>query len=79
MRFKHMKNQLGMHFICYDNEEILLGTFADADGIEKITEKLNELDEEVKQLQKEKQELIQLVSESTKNTVELLMRKDEYD
>lgn len=75
MRFKHMLNRLGMHFICYDNEEILLGTFADADGIEKITRKLNELDEEVEQLKKEKEELIRLVSESTRNTVKMLLEE----
>lgn len=45
-RFKHLLNAIGMQFICYDDKEILMGTFADADGVAHIVEILNELHEE---------------------------------
>ena len=48
-RFKHMLNRLGMQFICYDDREILLGTFADADGITEIVDLLNEQHKTIQQ------------------------------
>ena len=45
-RFTHKMNRLGMQFICYDDKEILMGTFADADGVAHIVELLNALHEE---------------------------------
>ena len=38
-----MVNRLGMQFICYDERDILLGTFADADGVKEICDLLNNL------------------------------------
>lgn len=52
-RFRHMRNKLGMQFICYDDKEILLGTFADADGVKHIVDKLNEQDKTINRLEKE--------------------------
>ena len=52
-RFKHMLNRLGMQFICYDDMEVLLGTFADKDGVNHIVNKLNELNDENEQLKSE--------------------------
>ena len=52
-RFKHLLNALGMQFICYDDKEILMGAFADADGVAHIVEILNELAEENEQLKKQ--------------------------
>lgn len=49
-RFKHLLNAVGMQFICYDDKEILMGAFADADGVAHIVEILNELAEENEQL-----------------------------
>ena len=54
-RFKHKRNQLGMQFICYDDKTELLGTFADADGVNNIVTLLNDLSEENEQLAKEKE------------------------
>ena len=51
-RFKHMRNRLGMQFICYDDKEILMGTFADADGISYIVKLLNNLHEQLEPIQK---------------------------
>lgn len=52
-RFKHKRNQLGMQFICYDDKTELLGTFADADGVNNIVTLLNDLSEENEQLKQE--------------------------
>ena len=49
-RFQHKHNMLGMQFICYDDKDILLGTFADKDGVEHIVDKLNAFQEENEQL-----------------------------
>lgn len=67
-RFQHKHNVLGMQFICYDDKDILLGTFANNDGVEHIVDKLNELYEKTEQLEKELYQ--QEVSEQ---------RKKEYD
>ena len=56
-RFKHMINRLGMQFICYDDMEILLGTFADKDGINHIVTLLNDLSDENEQLKSENKRL----------------------
>ena len=39
-RFRHMRNRLGMQFICYDDKYVLLGTFADAEGVKYIVDLL---------------------------------------
>ena len=49
-RFKYARNQLGMQFICYDDMDVLLGTFADKDGINHIVTLLNDLSDENEQL-----------------------------
>ena len=49
-RFKHMKNALGMQFICYDDKEVLMGTFTDEEGVEHIVTVLNELHDENRKL-----------------------------
>lgn len=49
-RFKHTHNRIGMQFISYDDKHVLLGTFADADGVKHIVELLNEQDKEIKEL-----------------------------
>ena len=41
-RFKHTQNSIGMQFIRYDDKHILMGTFADADGIAEIVKLLNQ-------------------------------------
>ena len=51
-RFKHKWNMLGMQFICYDCKDVLLGTFADKEGVEHIVDLLNELDSENIELKK---------------------------
>ena len=49
-RFRHMKNRLGMQFIGYDEKYVLLGTFADAEGVKYIVDLLNQLNDENEQL-----------------------------
>ena len=56
-RFKHKWNMLGMQFICYDGIDVLLGTFADKEGVEHIVDVLNELDSENKELKEGVEEL----------------------
>ena len=48
-----MWNMLGMQFICYDGKDVLLGTFADKDGVEYIVNVLNDLHEENKELKEQ--------------------------
>ena len=74
-RFKHMLNRLGMQFICYDDREILLGTFADADGITEIVDVLNEQHETI-QSQKEAIEHLSYDFEYLKNTIEEAYRNE---
>ena len=62
-RFKHMLNRLGMQFICYDDVEVLLGTFADKDGVNHIVNKLNELSDENEQLKSTIKEVTELLSD----------------
>ena len=45
-----MRNRLGMQFIGYDEKYVLLGTFADAEGVKYIVDLLNQLNDENKQL-----------------------------
>ena len=52
-RFEHKWNMLGMQFICYDCKDVLLGTFADKEGVEHIVDLLNELDSENKSLKQQ--------------------------
>ena len=49
-RFKHMRNKLGMQFIGYDDKYVLLGTFADAEGVKYIVDLLNDLNDENKHI-----------------------------
>ena len=49
-RFRHMRNRLGMQFICYDEKYVLLGIFADAEGVNYIVDFLNQLNDENEQL-----------------------------
>lgn len=49
-RFKHTQNGLGMQFISYDDKHVLMGTFADAKGVDHIVNLLNSLSEENEQL-----------------------------
>ena len=69
-RFKHMRNELGMQSICYDDKEELLGTFADAQGVHNIVEVLNQLSEENEQLKSINKYLIELL-EHNGATVEI--------
>ena len=41
-----MRNRLGMQFIGYDEKYVLLGTFADAEGVKYIVDLLNDLNDE---------------------------------
>ena len=45
-----MRNRLGMQFIGYDEKYVLLGTFADAEGVKYIVDLLNQLNDENEQL-----------------------------
>lgn len=58
-----MLNRLGMQFICYDDVEVLLGTFADKDGVNHIVNKLNELSDENEQLKSTIKEVTELLSD----------------
>ena len=49
-----MRNRLGMQFICYDEKYVLLGTFADAEGVKYIVDLLNQLNDENEQLKKDR-------------------------
>ena len=49
-RFKHTKNRMGMQFISYENQHILIGTFADSDGVATIVELLNTQNTEIQKL-----------------------------
>jgi len=49
-RFRHMRNKLGMQFIGYDEKYVLLGTFADAEGVNYIVDLLNDLNDENKHI-----------------------------
>ena len=51
-RFRHMRNRLGMQFIGYDEKYVLLGTFADAEGVKYIVDLLNQLNNKNEQLKK---------------------------
>jgi hypothetical protein len=62
-QFKHMRNRLGMQFICYDDMEVLLGTFADKDGINHIVTLLNDLSDENEQLKSTIKEVTELLSD----------------
>lgn len=57
-----MFNRLGMQFICYDDKEVLLGTFADADGIKHIVDLLNKLNDENEQLKQELQKIYEIAT-----------------
>ena len=58
-RFRHMRNRLGMQFIGYDEKYVLLGTFADADGVKYIVDLLNQLSKENEELQTKNNAYIQ--------------------
>ena len=75
-RFKHKRNQLGMQFICYDDKTELLGTFADADGVNNIVTLLNDLSEENEQLKKQLKELQEFKDNYDKNME--LLHNSEY-
>ena len=62
-RFKHTQNRLGMQFISYDDTDVLLGTFADAEGITHIVELLNTQHEENTKLKAELKNLRRLANE----------------
>ena len=47
-----MRNRLGMQFIGYDEKYVLLGTFADAEGVKYIVDLLNQLNNKNEQLKK---------------------------
>lgn len=49
-RFKIGRNAIGMKFICYDGKYILIGTFADTDGLKEVVDLLNGQEEEIQQL-----------------------------
>jgi len=79
-RFTHKINRLGMQFICYDEKSELLGTFADAKGVNNIVKLLNELHEENEQLKKEldKLELVnEMLSMDFSNSEHELLRENE--
>lgn len=49
-RFKIRRNALGMKFICYDDNLILIGTYADNDGLKEVGKLLNEQEENLQLL-----------------------------
>ena len=75
-RFKHTQNRIGMQFISYDDNHILIGTFADADGVKEIVKLLNEHEKTFKRFNDKMTELHwenhQLTTriETIKNTIE---------
>ena len=56
-----MRNRLGMQFIGYDEKYVLLGTFADAEGVKYIVDLLNQLNNENKELKQFQHNVFDLI------------------
>lgn len=77
-RFKHTRNAIGMQFISYDDNYVLLGTFADDDGVAEIVELLNMLHEENILLEQSKMEMANSLGREIDENEQLKQKVDFY-